>query len=870
MPEMPIDPEYGRHVAPLSGEEFTNDEDEDSIFDIPDEDDSDIEELEDGSAIVRLNTKGPDESPDFYENLADTLNSWDMSSIGLKYLDLIEKDKEAREDRDKQYEEGLRRTGLGHDAPGGAQFMGASKVVHPVMAESCVDFSARAIKELFPPDGPVRTKIIGEANEKKTQRAERKRDYMNWQLTEQIPEFRDEEEQLTSQLPLGGSQYLKMWHDAQQKRPRAEFVPIDNIYLPFAAGNFYTAQRVTEVQDITQEEYELRVSAGLYIDTDIFRASQEPEESKAEKANNKIEGRKSQADNIDGIRRVFHISTWLELEEDSFSKGERAPYILMIDENERTVVGLYRNWEDGDDTLTKLDWIIEFKFIPWRGAYAIGLPHLIGGLSAALTGALRALLDSAHINTAPTMLKLKGAKISGQSQVIEPTQVSEIEGAPGVDDIRKIAMPVPFNQPSPVLFQLLGWLDSAAKGVVSTSEEKIADASNNMPVGTAQALIEQGAVVFSSVHARLHESQKKVLMILARLNRWYMDEYSKNDMAIELGITKDDFERNTDIIPVSDPHIFAESQRYAQIQTLAARAQTNPDLYNRLEVEKRILKQIKIPDVNGVLPDPHEVEDMNPALENVSMTLGKPVGAFPAQDHIAHFLSHLNYAQDPVFGSNPIVAPTFIPACLEHLKQHLTLWYLKQCDGYTSAALGKHFDVLKVQPIMAEAQKLLAASTQHVHADSQQQLSDVTKGIGQMLQMLKSLQQQAPVDPNVAAQVKALTDTSLAETQRKAAEDNADLKLREQKQMQDAQEKEFALVSNQQIEAAKIENSATSLTIEKQFEAKQAEADRNHQMQLEAQKHLQETQQAEQAAQAESVQNQALAQQAPQQPQGEI
>ena len=851
MPEMPIEQEYDRHIAPLSGEEVP--EDDESVYDIP-EDASEIEEMEDGSAIVRLNTKGPDESPDFYENLADTLDTWDLSSIALKYLDLIEKDKEAREDRDKQYEEGLRRTGLGHDAPGGAQFMGASKVVHPVMAESCVDFSARAIKELFPPDGPVRTKIIGEASESKTQKAERKRDYMNWQLTEQIPEFRDEEEQLTSQLPLGGSQYLKMWHDAQQRRPRAEFVPIDNIYLPFAAGNFYTAQRVTEVQDITQEEYELRVSGGLYIDTEIFRASQEPDESKSEKANNKIEGRKSQADNVDGIRRVFHITTWLELEDDNFSKGERAPYILMIDENQREVVGLYRNWENGDDTLTKLDWIIEFKFIPWRGAYAIGLPHLIGGLSAALTGALRALLDSAHINTAPTMLKLKGAKISGQSTTIEPTQVSEIEGAPGVDDIRKIAMPVPFNQPSPVLFSLLGWLDAAAKGVVSTSEEKIADASNNMPVGTAQALIEQGAVVFSSVHARLHESQKKVLMILARLNRWYMDEYSKNDMAQELGVTKEDFERNTDVIPVSDPHIFAESQRYAQIQTLAARAAANPDLYNRLEVEKRILKQIKIPDVNGVLPDPHEVEDMNPALENVSMTLGKPVGAFPKQDHLAHFLSHLSYAQDPIFGSNPIVAPTFIPACLEHLKQHLTFWYLKQIDGYASASLGKPFNVLKVEPIIDQAQKLIAAVGQHVHQDSKQNLAEVGQGIQQMLQLMKSLQQQAPVDPNVAAQVKALTDTTMAETQRKAAEDNADLKLREQKQMQDAQEKEFTLVSNQQIEAAKIQNSATALTIEKQFEAKQAEADRNHQMQLAAQQHLQETQQAEQEAQQNAAQ----------------
>jgi hypothetical protein len=175
----------------------------------------------------------------------------------------------------------------------------------------------------------------------------------------------------------------------------------------------------------------------------------------------------------------------------------------MIDELDAEVIGLYRNWEEGDETMTKLDWIVEFKFIPWRGAYAVGLPHLIGGLSAALTGALRALLDSAHINNAATMLKLKGAKISGQSQQVEVTQVAEIEGAPGVDDIRKIAMPMPFNPPSAVLFQLLGWLTSAAKGVVTTAEEKIADVNSNTPVGTTQALIEQGAAVFSAIHARL-------------------------------------------------------------------------------------------------------------------------------------------------------------------------------------------------------------------------------------------------------------------------------------------------------------------------------------------------------------------------------
>ena len=800
--QMPIPQDYNRYIA---GTEDTTDEN-DSIYEILDHA-TDVEELPDGSAIIRLDDlKTPSESPDFYENLADSsINSYDLDKIALKYLDLIEKDKEAREDRDKQYEDGLRRTGLGQDAPGGAQFAGASKVVHPVMAEACVDFAARAIKELFPSEGPVRTKIIGGATQEKTARAERKRDYMNWQLTEQIEEYRDEQEQMLTQLPLGGSQYMKMWYDEQKKRPCSEFVPIDNIYLPFAAGNFYTAARVTEVQDITQEEFDIRVSTGLYTDLEVYRVSQEPDESKAEKANNKIEGRSSQANNIDGIRRVFHIFTWLELEDDSLSNAERAPYILMIDENERAVVGLYRNWEDGDDTYTKLDWLIEFKFIPWRGAYAIGLPHLIGGLSAALTGALRALLDSAHINTAPTMLKLKGAKISGQSTVIEPTQVSEIEGAPGVDDIRKIAMPLPFNQPSPVLLELLGWLSNAAKGVVTTSEEKIADITSNAPVGTTQALIEQGAAVFSAVHARLHDSQRRVLKVIARLNNWYLDEQVKGDMVEDLEVTKEDFAKNSDIVPVSDPHIFAETQRYAQIQTLAARAEKNPDLYNRLAVEKRILKQIKLPDINEVLPDPNEVKEMNPALENVAMTFGRHAGAFPRQDHLAHIQVHLDYLQDPMYGANPIMAPAFIPLCLEHLKQHLTLWYLNQVDSYSSAALNRPFNVLKEQTLPQGADQLLAAVAQHVHKDTGETFKALPPIIQNAIAAIKQLSGSPPADPAT----QAFVQTSMAETQRRATKDQAELQLEAAKLQQDMQ------LATQKLQADMAKNTENNLTQER-------------------------------------------------------
>ena len=861
---MPIPQDYNPNLEPQMEDE--------SIFDLGNEITEDaVEEQEDGSAIVHLDKlESPEDDPDFYENLAETVDEYNLDSIAMKYVELIEKDKDAREERDKKYEEGIRRTGLGDDAPGGAQFMGASKVVHPVMAESCVDFAARAIKELFPPDGPVRSKIIGEVTEVKTAKAERKRDYMNWQLTEQIEEFRDEQEQMLTQLPLGGSQYLKLWYDDYKRRPCAEFVPIDNVYLPFAAGNFYTAMRVTEVQDITQEEYDLRVSNGLYKDLDVYRVSQEPDQTKSEKANNRIEGKSNQDENVDGVRRVYHIYTWLEVEDDKFSKGERVPYILMIDSNEKAVLGLYRNWENGDDTYTKLDWLVEFKFIPWRGAYAIGLPHLIGGLSAALTGALRALLDSAHINNAPTMLKLKGGKISGQSQNIDVTQVTEIEGAPGVDDVRKIAMPVPFNPPNQVLFALLGWLDSAAKGVVTTAEEKIADVNSQAPVGTTQALIEQGAAVFSSIHARLHDSQKRVLKILGRLNRWYLDEQRKGEIVADLEIFKEDFKSSSDVIPVSDPHIFAESQRYAQIQALAQRAQANPDLYNRLAIEKRILKQIKIPDINEVLPDPQDVKDMNPALENVSMTLGKPVGAFIQQNHLAHILTHLQYAVDPVFGSNPIVAPTFIPALLEHIKQHLVLWYLNHTDAIASASIGKPFNAIKVEPLMFDAQQMLQTVTQHVHQDGQRVLGQqVLPVIQQMLQTLQQMRQSnlQPTDPNIMAQVKALQETAMAETQRKAELDKAELTLKAQKQQQDMQENHDKLVAQQQIEGAKISHDVNMLAIEREFDAQQQIAQHNQELQQQQMQQVAQAQQAQQEAQQQGIAQQGVAQQVSQQPQ---
>ena len=737
---------------------------------------AEIEELPDGSAVVNLEGfGGPEENEDFYANLAESSDLMTLDMTAMRYVELVLKDKSAREQRDKQYEEGIRRTGMGNDAPGGANFNGASKVVHPVMAEACVDFASRAIKEMFPPDGPTRTKILGEITEEKVSVAERKRDYMNWQLTEQIEEFRDEQEQMLTQLPLGGSQYIKLWYDEQKARPCCEFLPIDRVYVPFSAANFYTAQRVTEVHEITTFEFKRRIASGLYRDVDIIRATMEPEQTAAQKASNKIEGKKFE-DNEDGLRTVFHIYTWLELDDDPYTKGESAPYILMIDELDNEVIGLYRNWEEGDETMTKLDWIVEFKFIPWRGAYAVGLPHLIGGLSAALTGALRALLDSAHINNTATMLKLKGAKISGQSQQVEVTQIAEIEGAPGVDDIKKIAMPMPFNPPSQVLFQLMGYLEKAAKGVVTTAEEKIADVNSNTPVGTTQALIEQGAAVFSSIHARLHSSQARVLKILSRLNRWHLDDQRKGELVADLDIKKEDFAKNTDVVPVSDPHIFSETQRMAQIQAVMQIMEKHPQQFNQKAVIERFMKQIKVPGINELLVNTPSTDQRSPADENVAMALGQPAFAFITQDHLAHLQAHLDFGKDPIFGSNPLMAPQFVPTLLEHIKQHLTLWYLQRMNGYVNKENNKAVQQYEDSRFTASIDKLYALASQHVSMDSEKVFSGIMPVITQMIQ---SAQQFAP-QPQLPPEAKVLQETSMAETQRRAARDQQEMALKGQ------------------------------------------------------------------------------------------
>lgn len=843
MPVLPNDPERDRFIPPLADTSTLL-----SGVDVEDDaEETDVKENEDGSADI-LEPKKPKKQIPFEANLAEYLEETEMEKVATDLLKKIDRDKEARKRRDEQYEEGIRRTGMGNDAPGGAAFTGASRAVHPMLAEGCVDFAASAMRELFPPNGPARTKIEGEVTKEKLQAAQRQERYLNWQLTEQISEYCEELEQTLTQVPMGGSQYMKFWYDATIRRISCEFVPIDDMIIPYACSDFYSAQRMTHIQRLTQFIFEERIESGFYRDIENLstEGGQTPDTTKAEDATNKVEGREADIDNVDGERLIYEVSCYAEFSSDQ----DTLPYLISIDEQSGKVVAVYRNWEEDDESQKRLDWVIEYGFIAWRGAYKIGLPHLIGGLSAAATGALRALLDSAHMQNLPGFLRLKGARMGGQTKQVEPASGVEVEASAAVDDIRKLVMTMPYNQPSPVLFQLLGWLTDAAKGVVTTAEEKISEANSQMPVGTTLALIEQGAKVYSSIHARLHRSQRRAFRIIARLNAKHLTLGEQIASLGEVVATKEDFAKPLAVIPVSDPNIFSETQRYAQMQMVMGLATQMPQFHNMYAVLKRVYETAKIPEIDELLPEKKKPTELNAAAENSAVMLGAPIIAFPEQEHLSHLEVHMRFITDPFLGGSPAAAQKSMPPMMEHIKQHLSFLYAKTMFDLVGSVVGTDVgDLLKEKKNANPIDKLLAAASRQVHAALSKILQPLGPIMQQILQQIAQMQPPPMVTPEQAAM-----QIAKEETQRKQAKDKADSQL-EDKALDIKQHGEDvgAQLKDKQIEYQHEDNQA-KLGLQGQQGAQSTQADLTKHFTGMEQKDRQAQQQAMQKQQDQALQ----------------
>ena len=770
----------------------------------PDPEEDELVEHTDGSVTVLMEDEKPNLDPDgeHYANLAEKMEEHELVKLGMELCELVEEDKQAREERDKMYEEGIRRTGLANDAPGGAQFQGASRVVHPGLIEACIDFQARAIKELFPPGGPVKDEIIGEVSRPKVEKARRKTEYMNWQLRRQIPDFRTTLEQFLIQLPLGGSQYLKgPVHDKKTNKPRYFFVGINDVYLPYAAMSYYSAQRRTERYQLTDLDVKTKMASGEWRDVDLMSVPVVPDVSNTARAEQKVEGVDETSENVDDLREFYEIDTYLDLEGQGM-----LPYVVTVESSSHTVVSIYRNWDEDDETQERVNRLETCPLIPWSGPYGLGFPQIIGGLSAAATGALRALLDSAHIANAPTALKLKGNNVSGQSPSIQIGQVTEIEGgAASLDpDIRKLAMPMPFNGPNPVLFQLLGFLVDATKGVVRTTLDDVGEHGANTPVGTTLARVQEGLVVFSAIHQRLHDFMSRVLEGLHRYNRLHLDDEQTIDELGELVVKRRDFQGPRDVVPVSDPNIFSDLQRTAQLQMVSARAQALAPMgiYDIRRVEERFLEQSKIPAWKELLLPKPEPSEMNAVNENAAMTAGRPAVAFPEQDHLAHLQTHLTYLQSPIFGASPFLAPRLAGPMLQHVLEHLTLWYATTVYEQASVAgQAAGIDIDEVQKSKDVGEKksldrLLAATSGGVLEKAPEIFSKIPPIVQQAMQMLQSMAPPQPIDPSIVGKM---------DVERRMKDDQASAQLKAQELQLRGQELQQKTIETQ-VELERLKN----------------------------------------------------------------
>jgi hypothetical protein len=757
-----------------------------------------IEETPDGGAIVTIGEAAESKPSEdgFYTNLAEILPDNILTNIASTLSRKIEEDKKAREERDKQYEEGIKRTGAGKDAPGGASFEGASRAVHPMIMEACADYESRIMKELFPPSGPCKEHIVGIVTTEKAERAKRKTEHMNYQLTTQIKEARATLETTLMQVPLGGSQFIRLTWDHKLKRPRCYFVPIDKVWLPYNAADFQSSHRRTYADTISAVEFRTRVDTKLYRDVALSPTSMRPEETRSEKASHKVEGVSDPGMNLDEDHEITETMEYLDVTEemagllDHEKSGELYPYLITMEPKTKTILAMYRDWEEDDEAREPIEHLFEFPFLPWRGAFSIGFTQLIGSLSAAATGALRALLDSAHAQNAMTGFIMKGAGISGQTKRPGIGELVEVDCGIEAGDIRQKILLPPFNQPSPVLFQLLQFVVAAAQGTVRTSLDEMPSnqTSANTPVGTQLSRVEEALVVFSNIHGRAHAAMNRLLAGLHKLNKLYLPEIVRVDAAgKELLIRRADYDGPCDVQPVSDPTIYSDQQRFAQLQAIQQRADAKPQLYRERKVEIRWLKLMKVPDYEELLTDEPQPHEMNAVNENLAMSLGKPVVAFPEQDHLAHLQVLLDYMKSPALGSNALIAPTYLPLALHHAMEHIALYYAKHTVVTVEQASGTSIDQLMSTDTATKAKfdQLLAQASQQVVPEVEGLIKDAMPVLQQAMALVKQLSQQQPpqMDP-----VAATVQVSMAETQRKTAADQETAKLGQAKLQQAAAE----------------------------------------------------------------------------------
>jgi len=615
----------------------------------------------------------------FDSNLVDFLDKSDLGKLASDVLESIDSDKESRSEWEKTYVEGLKYLGMKFDETRSQPFQGSSGVIHPILAESVTQFQAQAYKELLPAQGPVKTEIVGARTPEIEMQSQRVANFMNFYIMNVMQEYDPELDMLLFYLPIAGSAFKKVYYDQSMSRAVSKFIAPEDLIVPYEASDILSAERVTHVIRMSKNEIRKQQLSGFYADIELKGDAYTVNRSDIEEEIDEIEGQSpSYSENRD--RTVYEVHTILDLPgyEDVDAEGKetglKLPYIVTIDEQSQQVLSIRRNYTEQDVTKQKVNYFVQYKFLPGLGFYGLGLSHMIGGLAKASTSILRQLIDAGTIANLPSGFKARGMRIRDEDEPLQPGEFRDIDTTGG--SLKENLIPLPVKEPSNVLMQLLGMLIDSGKRFASIADTNVGDVNAAMPVGTTVALLERGTKVMSAIHKRLHYAQRIEFQLLAKVFSEYlppMYPYQAQGGAQEVKQT--DFDGRVDVIPVSDPNIFSQSQRITMAQELMQLVQSNPEIHGPkgiYEAYRRMYSALGIDNVDSLLqpppPPPPPPAPIDAGIENSGFMMAQPQQAFEPQNHQAHVDTHRSLFLAEVVKTNPQLQALVIAHSMQHLQ----------------------------------------------------------------------------------------------------------------------------------------------------------------------------------------------------------
>jgi hypothetical protein len=630
---------------------------------------TEVVENEDGSADIDFDPSQlmQGAAADHNANLANFLEETILGRMGSELYQNYQDYKNSRKDWETAYKQGLDLLGFKYEQRT-EPFQGASGATHPVLAEAVTQFQALAYKELLPADGPVRTQVLGNSTPEKEQQSKRVKDFMNYQIMDQMKEYEPEFDTMLFHLPLAGSSFKKIYYDEIQARAVSKFVPADELVVPYSANSLDEAEAIVHVLKISENELRKQQVAGFYRDIELQPGDNK--ETEIEKKERELEGvSKTNYEDIFTILE-YHVNLDIEGFEDmgvdGLPTGIKLPYIVTLEEGSREILSIKRNWEANDLKKNKVQYFVHFRFLPGLGFYGFGLIHMIGGLSRTATSALRQLLDAGTLSNLPAGFKQRGIRIRDDAQAIQPGEFRDVD-APG-GNIKDSFMMLPFKEPSQTLLGLMGIVVQGAQRFASIADLQVGDGNQQAAVGTTVALLERGSRTMSAIHKRIYAALKQEFKLLARVFKLYLpQEYPYDVVGAERVIKQSDFDDRVDILPVADPNIFSQTQRISLAQTEMQLAASNPAIHNQYEVYRNMYEALGVKDIDKILIRPQPPQPKDPALEHIDSLAGKPFQAFPGQDHRAHMTAHLNFMATNMARNAPVVMASLEKNCFEHI-----------------------------------------------------------------------------------------------------------------------------------------------------------------------------------------------------------